>query len=116
MSAVSCDGSARIAVTLYDLVVSYPVAPSTSHCCGDLHLSYFISMLCIAFFFRGALSSAAPGATVSTDKPPTFNHPTWAVKRLCSVTTLEEVRATHLKNASPWGGGGGYIPIASLRP
>ena len=38
------------------------------------------------------MSSAAPGATTSTDIPATFNHPTWAVKRLCPVTTLEEVR------------------------
>lgn len=45
----------------------------------------------LRLYRRGALSSAAPGATISTDKPPTFNHPTWAVKRLCSVTTLEEI-------------------------
>ncbi|CAM9227076.1 unnamed protein product, partial [Scytosiphon promiscuus] len=40
---------------------------------------------------RGALSSAVPGATASEDKPKTFDHPTWAVKQVSSVTTLEEI-------------------------
>ncbi|CAM9167220.1 unnamed protein product [Pylaiella littoralis] len=47
---------------------------------------------------RGAVSSAMPGETVAAVKPKTFDHPTWAVKQLSSVTTLKEIppAAAHL--------------------
>lgn len=41
---------------------------------------------------RGAVASAVPGATTVLEKPVTFHHPTWAVKKLLTVTKLEEVR------------------------
>lgn len=43
---------------------------------------------------RGAIASAAPGAKVGNneeDKCPTFDHPTWAVKHLVSISNLSEV-------------------------
>lgn len=38
------------------------------------------------------MSSAVPGATATGAKPKTFDHPTWAVKKVSSVSELEEVR------------------------
>lgn len=44
---------------------------------------------------RGVLSSAVPGAKgkpARGNKPSAFDHPTWAVKKLASAETPEQVR------------------------
>ncbi|CAM9674857.1 unnamed protein product [Ascophyllum nodosum] len=45
----------------------------------------------LRLYRRGAVSSAAPGPTSPIDKPKTFDHPTWAVKKLASATTINEI-------------------------
>lgn len=73
------------------LAPSVPQSLRSARCLFVLPPSAAVPLKFVAPIIRGAVSSAVPGATETTAKPATFDHPTWAVKRLSSVTTLEEV-------------------------